>query len=314
MDGAPAPSILFSENHMDRQPPPSLPGWLESQVPFDRYMVDVGDGLKMHVMEQGEGRPVLLLHGNPTWGYLYRKVVAELVDEPLRLIMPDLIGLGFSDRPPQADAHTLENHSRWMASLIGQLNLSDAVVVVQDWGGAIGLHSVSHHPGLMCGLVVLNTVIGPPKTGFKPTSLHRVMNSPVGGFISGTLGWPQDYLRFLQNDKNSISGIVQKSYSHPLKRAQGGNQAALGLLRMVPDTMDHPTVAPLREVAVAVQDFTGPSAIVWGRQDPVLGKILRRINRALPNAEVTVTEAGHFLQEEVPEEIAAAIKSVVERV
>ena len=297
---------------VDRLPAPELPGWLDEQVPFDRYTMEIEDGLRVHVMEQGEGRPVLLFHGNPTWGYLYRRVAAELIDEPLRLIMPDLVGLGFSDRPPFAADHTLDNHSRWMASLLGQLALSDAVVVVQDWGGAIGVHSVGQFPGLMTGLVVLNTMLSPPREGFKSTTFHKVFRTGFGQ-VATKLGLPQNYLGFAQGDRKSISGVVQKSYSYPLKTAQGGSDAVTGLVRMVPDTQEHPSVKLLGEVAAFVEDFQGPSAIVWGQKDPVLGKVLRRIKRALPDAEVTITDAGHFLQEEVPVEIAGAIKSVVAR-
>ncbi|MEA1902336.1 MAG: alpha/beta fold hydrolase [Actinomycetota bacterium] len=297
---------------MGRLPPPELPDWLKAQLPFDRYMVEVGDGLRMHVMEQGEGRPVLLFHGNPTWGYLYRKVAAQLTDEPLRLIMPDLIGLGFSDRPNSAADHTMLNHPRWMAGMLGQLDLEDAVVVVQDWGGPIGLHSVSQSPGLMTGLVVMNTSIDAPKPGFKGTKFHRVMGGPLGGFISKGLGFPQKRLRFAQGDRDSIRGVVQKSYSYPLTRARG-NDAPRALVLMVPDGMDHESVGPLREVGDFVRAFEGPSAIVWGDRDPVLGRLRRRTERMLPDATVTATEAGHFLQEEVPAEIAAAIRDVVSR-
>ena len=296
---------------VQRLPPPEFPGWLGEQVPFDRYMVEVDDGLRVHVMEQGEGRPVLLFHGNPTWGYLYRRVAAELVDEPLRLIMPDLVGLGFSDRPHQAADHTLENHSHWMASVLGELDLSKAVVV-QDWGGAIGVHSAGQHPGLMTGLVVLNTMLSPPREGFKSTTFHKVFRTGFRQFAT-SLGLPQNYLRFAQGDRKSISGVVQKSYSYPLKTAQGGSDAVAGLVRMVPDTLQHSSVKESTEVAALVEKFSGPSAIVWGQKDPVLGKVLNRIKRALPDAEVTITDAGHFLQEEVPVEIAAAIKSVVAR-
>ena len=297
---------------VDRLPAPELPGWLDEQVPFDRYTVEIENGLRVHVMEQGKGRPVVLFHGNPTWGYLYRRVAAKLTDEPLRLIMPDLVGLGFSDRPPSAADHTLENHSAWMASLLGTLGLSNAIGVVQDWGGAIGVHSMGQFPGLMTGLVVLNTMLSPPREGFKSTTFHKVFRTGFGQ-VATRLGLPQNYLGFAQGDRKSISGVVQKSYSYPLKTAQGGSDAVTGLVRMVPDSLEHPSVKLLGEVAVFVEDFQGPSAIVWGQKDPVLGKVLRRIKRALPDAEVTITDAGHFLQEEVPVEIAAAIKSVVAR-
>ncbi|MFQ5523212.1 MAG: alpha/beta fold hydrolase, partial [Acidimicrobiia bacterium] len=289
---------------VERLVPPLLPDWLDSQVPFERYLVDVGDGLRIHVMEQGEGRPVLALHGNPTWGYLYRKVAAELAGEPLRLIMPDLIGLGFSDRPAMAD-FTLANHARWMATLIEKLGLEDVVAVVQDWGGPIGLLALSRFPGLMTGLVVMNTVLGPPKSGFKPTTFHRFFSTKAGELASRWLGLPQDRLGFAQGDRRSISGIVQRAYSYPLKTL--GSEAVIAFVRMVPDTLDHPSVPQLGELAAFVDAYDGPAAIVWGDKDPVLGRLRNRISRQLPQATVTATSAGHFLQEEVPSLIAKAI-------
>ena len=294
---------------MERLPPPEIPDWLTEQLPFDRYSIEIEPGTRMHVMEQGSGMPVLLFHGNPTWGYLYRRVAAEMVDQPVRLIMPDMVGLGFSDRPSMTSDHTLANHSRWMSALVAKLELDGVVVVVQDWGGAVGLLAIKNNPGLLSGLVVLNTQLGPPKPGFTPTTFHRILSSRLGRFVP----W-QNYLRFAQGDRRSISGVVQQSYSYPLKRAQGGGDAAAALIRMVPDSLDHPSVPLLEDLEEFVATISQPSAIVWGKNDPVLGKILRRINRQLPEAEVTVTDAGHFLQEEVPVEIAAAIRGVISRI
>lgn len=278
-------------------------------VPFGRYRVEVEPGLAMHVMEQGEGRPVVLFHGNPTWGFLYRKVAVELGDEPYRLIMPDLIGLGFSDRPPHVDDHTLENHSRWMATLLGQLELTDVIAVVQDWGGPIGLHALRRTPGLMSGLVVMNTLIEPPRPGFKPTMFHRIFSTRAGDLLSRYAGLPQKALGFAQGDRKSISGDVARAYGFPLQRSRG-NGAVAALVRMVADDMDHPTVALMAEVRDHVAEFSGRSALVWGTEDPVLGRLLRRHERLLPGARVTATDAGHFLQEEVPAEIADAIRYV----
>ncbi len=293
---------------MERLSAPELPDWLSEQLPFDRYTVEIEDGLRMHVMEQGEGQPVVLFHGNPTWGYLYRKVAAELVGEPVRLIMPDMIGFGLSDRPLMTSDHTLANHSRWMSALVARLEIDDAVVVVQDWGAAVGLLAMKDNPGLMSGLVVLNTQLGPPKPGFTPTTFHRILSSRPGRFVP----W-HNHLRYAQGDRRSIGGVVQKSYSYPLKRRQGGGDAAAALIRMVPDSLDHPSVPLLKDLEGLVSTISQPNAIVWGQKDPILGKILRRINRQLPDAEVTATEAGHFLQEEVPKEIASAIRSVIAR-
>ncbi len=262
---------------MERLPAPELPDWLASLIPFERYLVEVEDGLRIHVMEQGDGRPVLLFHGHPTWGFLYRRVAAELIDEPLRLIMPDLMGLGFSGRPP-SEAYTLENHSRWMASLIGQLELEDVVAVVQDWGGPIGMHALSQHRGLMTATVVMNTMLTPPKPGFKPTTFHKVFSSAAGGLAATYLALPQAGIRFAQGDRKSISGDVARAYRYPLRRSFG-NQASAAMVRMVPNNMDHPTVEPLREVEAFVEAFDGPAAIVWGDRDPVLGRLKNRTSR-----------------------------------
>lgn len=286
-----------------------LPAWLAEMVPFDRYRVEIEPGLAMHVMEQGEGRPVVLFHGNPTWGFLYRKVAAELRGEPYRLIMPDLIGLGFSDRPADVGDHSFENHSKWMSSLLDQLDLADAIAVVQDWGGPIGLHALSRNPGMMTGLVVMNTLIEPPKPGFRPSLFHRFFSTRVGELLSRYAGLPQKALGFAQGDRRSISGDVARAYAYPLERSRG-NEAVIALVRMVADDMAHPTVALQAEVRDYVTGFSGRSALVWGTRDPVLGRLLRRHERLLPEARVTPTSAGHFLQEEVPAEIAEAIRYV----
>jgi haloalkane dehalogenase len=271
-----------------------------------------------------EAPPVLLLHGNPTWGFLWRKVVAELLapaeGEPanLRLIMPDLVGLGFSDRPGAA-AHTLEAHARWIGGVIDGVALAgpgghDRLVFVgQDWGGPIGLAALADRPERLAGLVVLNTAAGPPKPGFRPTTFHRFARMPVISTLAfRLLGFPQRALHTVQGDPGSIRGEVARAYRYPL-RGWSRNAAPLALARMVPDSLDHPSVPALRRCHELVEGFDGPAAIVWGERDPILGRLLARIERVLPRAEVTRTRAGHFLQEEVPREIAGAIRSVAER-
>jgi cis-3-alkyl-4-acyloxetan-2-one decarboxylase len=296
---------------VDKLSPPALPPWLARMLPFERYLVDVGEH-RVHVMETGAGRPVLMLHGNPTWGFLYRKVASELAGEPLRLVMPDLVGLGLSDKPRSLAAHTLENHGRWMAALIERLDLRDLVFVGQDWGGPIGLRALAE-TGRMAGLVVMNTVVGPPRPGFRPTAFHRFANAPVVSDVAfRLLGAPQIALHTAQGDRSSIRGDVARAYRWPLRRV-ADRAAPLALARMVPAALDHPSVASLRVCQDLVERFEGPSAIVWGDRDPVLGRVRSWIEKLLPRAEVTRTEAGHFLQEEVPGPIAAAIRGVVKK-
>jgi len=297
-----------------RDDPPPFPDWIARQLPegVRRRLVEVG-GYRMHVMEWGAGRPVLLLHGNPTWGFLYRKVVAALRGEPLRLVVPDLVGLGFSDKPRQASEHRLESHARWLGALLDDLGLEGLVFVGQDWGGPIGLRALAERPGLAKGLVVLNTGVGPPRPGFRPTLFHRLARVPlVSDVLFRALAFPQRILHRVQGDPASISGDVARAYRFPLAGLRN-NLAPLALARMTPNTLTHPSMEPLRRCQAFVEGFTGPTAIVWGDRDPILGRVRGRVQKLMPNARVTATAAGHFLQEEVPREIADAVRFVAGR-
>jgi haloalkane dehalogenase len=298
---------------VEKLPAPDLPAWIAKEVPFTRYRVAVGDGLHMHVMETGRGLPVLMVHGNPTWGFLYRKVAMCLQGQGLRLIMPDLIGFGLSDKPSDFGVHTIANHSRWLGSLIDQLDLYDVVLVVQDWGGAIGTHSFTTRQDRLGAMVVLNTVLDAPAPGFKPTPFHRFSHIPVlSDFAFRVLPLPQAALHLAQGDKSSIRGNVARAYRYPFRHMRD-RVAPLATARMAVDKMGHPSIPALGQCAALVREFDGPKAMVWGRRDPILARALKRTRALLGDPPVTETQAGHFLQEEVPEEIAAAVLDVSRR-
>lgn len=289
--------------------PPELPAWLAALYPYERRMVDVG-GLRVHVATAGEGAPVLLLHGNPTWGFLWRRVMEALREEPLRLIVPDLVGLGLSDRPRDARAHTLEHHGSWIAGLLDALSIERLTFVGHDWGGPIGLLALAARPERLAGLVLTNTVAGPPRAGARPTAFHRFANLPLLSTVAfRLLGFPQRALQRAQGDRRSIRGAVARAYRWPL-RGLARNAAPLALARMVPVGPAHPSLLPLARVQSLVESYRGPAAIVWGDRDPVIGRAFSRVARLLPQAVVTHTEGGHFLQEEVPGAIAAAVSEV----
>lgn len=293
--------------------PPDMPLWISKMLPPNniRYSVNVDDQQVMHVTESGQGFPVLMLHGNPTWGILYRRVMERLADDEIRCIAPDLIGLGFSSKPRSMDEHTLENHARWIGALIDELEVEGLIFVGQDWGGPIGLRALADRPHLVKGLVILNTAIAPPKPDFTPTLFHKFSRMPVVSDLAfRVFGFPQNMLHRTQGNPDSISGNTARAYQYPLKR-YWDNAAPLALARMVPDSMTHPSVESLKKCQALAESFEGPAEIVWGDKDPILGRLFKRVHSMLPNAGVTRTQAGHFLQEEVPEEIAAAIRKVV---
>jgi pimeloyl-ACP methyl ester carboxylesterase len=290
-----------------------MPAWLERLVPFRRYAFEVEPGVRVHVMETGapDGLPVVLVHGNPTWGFLYRKVASALAGEKLRVVIPDLVGLGFSARVPFG-AHTLENHVRWMRTLYGLLGLERAVVAVQDWGGPIGFGALAGS-GVRAGLVVMNTVLSPPREGFREAAFHRFARLPlISDFAFRALALPVRGMGLVQGDRRSVRGEVLRAYLEPLRDPRT-NVAPLALARMVPGNLDHPSVPALARCLDDVRAFDGPVAIVWGDRDPILGRVRTWMERCFPAAHVTRTNAGHFLQEEVPRPIAEAIRDVASR-
>ena len=251
-----------------------------------------------------------MVHGNPTWGFLYRKVAMCLQGQGLRVIMPDLIGFGFSDKPRDFSAHSIRNHSKWLGALIDQLDLREVTLVCQDWGGAIGVHPFATRQDRLGAMVVLNTVLDAPAPGFKPTAFHRFSHMPlVSDFVFRVLPLPQAALHLAQGDKSSISGNTARAYRYPFRR-MSDRVAPLATARMAVDRMDHPSIPALEECAAFVRSFDGPKAMVWGRRDPVIARALKRTRALLGEPPVTETQAGHFLQEEVPDEIAAAVLDV----
>jgi pimeloyl-ACP methyl ester carboxylesterase len=296
----------------ERRAPPPLPAFLARALPFARSLVDAG-GLRLHVMEAGDGPTVVLLHGNPTWSFLWRNVAGRLAAAPLRLVMPDLAGLGLSEKPRDGGFHTLENHARVVGALLDALVPGPMVLVVHDWGGPIGLLAAAERPGRLAGLVVTNTGVGPPRPGARPSRFHRFANVPVlSDAVFRLGGFPQNALHLAQADRRSIRGDVARAYRWPLRRIRD-RTAPLALARMAPLGRGHPSVAPLERAHALAASFRGPAAIVWGERDPVLGRALRGVAAALPGATVTRVVAGHYPQEETPGPIAQAILDVARR-
>jgi haloalkane dehalogenase len=299
---------------------PSLPAWIEEQLPAGvrRQLVEV-NGERMHVMEWGpaDGKTVVLAHGNPTWGFLWRKVVAALRARPggeaLRLVVPDLVGLGLSSKP-SGDAHTLAHHAVWFGALLDRVAPGPLVLAAQDWGAPISLCAMSTRRERLRGLVIGNTAVSPPAPKFKSTLFHRLARLPVASdVLFKTLGFPLGVLHLSQGDRSSIRGDVARAYRWPLaKRAD--REAPLALARMVPDDPEeHPSIAQLRQSDEVFRSVQVPIHIVWGTRDPVLGRIINHLERIRPDATIVRTEAGHFLQEEVPEPLADAVMDVVGR-
>jgi haloalkane dehalogenase len=282
---------------------------LEEELPFGRRVFADGEH-RIHFVDHGEGPPVLLQHGNPTWCYLWRKVIRILVEHDLRVIAPDLVGLGLSSKPRDLELHTLDFHAERISSLIRALDLRDVAIAGQDWGGPIIGVAAARNRERVCGAVFANTAIRVPKRKPRRTPFHRFSHIPlVSDLFFRVFNFPVPFLGFAQGDRSSIGRAERRAYRYPLRKIKD-RTAPLALTRLVPSSLDSPNIETLREVEDWARSFTGPVRLVWGMRDPILKRSVWGARKLFPEAQVVETDAGHFLQEEVPEELAAAILAV----
>lgn len=282
---------------------------------YASYLIEVEPGIDVHVLEVGSGYPVYLQHGAPTSGFLYRKIAALLPPDQFRIIMPTMVGLGFSSAIP-AEQHTLDNHVRWMNEALNQLELDELIYVGHDWGGPVGLGALERSPELLAGAVLLNTAFGAPTAPVELNPQLLALLSPLPADAELTLSASLfDQLPAAQNDPTTLSPDVLDLYRRPVTESDNPI-GPLAVLRMAATGPEHPTAEALRTIDAYLAQIDVPAEIVWGVNDPILGNRLPDLVALFPDAPVTRTDSGHFLQEEVdsPEEIAAAIQRVREEV
>ena len=295
-----------------------MPYWLERILPFERYTVRL-DGHRMHVMETGNGVPVLMLHGNPTWGFLYRDFVEPLMRAGYRVVIPDMIGFGLSEKPSREEAHSLDGHIANLTALLRQLDLHGATLVCHDWGGPTGLGFALSNPGRVAALVVMSTWAWPRPPAEFHTRIFpwRMMHAPlVGPYLLGrhnALAARGIYLSVVDREKFR-------------KRAQHAYEWVLPdpTARLL--TWTWPRWIPLDATSQALERFNWlekelavcrlPTMIVWGREDDVFdhATFSARFKQLLPHAEGPHLVTGrHFLQEDSGPEIAALIVEFLAR-
>ena len=293
---------------MNNQSHNIIPGWILRRLPYNHHNIDV-NGKNMHVMEKGKGKPIVLVHGNPMWGYLYKKVLDQINSDEARLIVPDLIGFGFSDKIKISE-HSLEAHTEWMASFFKTIKEESIGLVIHDWGGMIGVAGAIRAGKKIDGLVIMNTSVTAPKDGFTPTWFHSLSQLPViSDLLFRVFNFPLSVLKKFEGIPGSYSKEDLKIYKYPLRKFKD-NVGPLALARMVPNNMEHPSVPIEKEVEEFLKSYKGPAEIVWGVNDPVMWKLRRRTERLLPQAKTVKTDAGHFVQQESSEKVVESIKKI----
>ncbi|WP_313675198.1 haloalkane dehalogenase [Mycolicibacterium sp.] len=257
--------------------------------------------LRMHYIDEGprDGTPVVLLHGEPTWSYLYRSMIGPLVDAGHRVLAPDLIGFGRSDKPTRMQDYTYRRHVDWISSWITQLDLHDITAVVQDWGSLIGLRIAAEHPDRFAKLLVAN--------GFLPIADRPTPPAfRIWRAFARYSPWLSSGRLVDAGTVHRLSPAVRAGYDAPFpdKRYQAGARA---FPHLVPTSPDDPAVPANRAAWEVLGRWTKPVLCVFGTRDPILGKADRALIRHIPGAAGQPharIRAGHFIQEDAGPELA----------
>ena len=275
------------------------------QFPFEDRYAEI-DGVRIHYVDEGSGPPVLLVHGQPTWSYLYRKMIPPLVAAGYRCVAPDLMGFGLSDKPTEESAYSLRRHVELVTGLVEELNLEGIVPVGQDWGGPISLRYAIDHKENISALVILNTLVRPMRI---PLFFNLVFRS--GGFSSFLIR-RLDLFRKLSFSRMLIKrGLdpearVQYKMPHPDAASRAGVAA---FPKMIPTNSRHPNYDYINEIDNTLRTWDVPVLVMFSDRNIVLTvEEGQRIADMVPNGRFhRVDGAGHFLQEDAGEELAERI-------
>jgi haloalkane dehalogenase len=259
------------------------------------------DGLRMAHVDEGDGRPVVLLHGEPTWSFLWRKVIGPLTEAGHRCLAPDLLGFGRSDKPTDIGWYTYDRHTAAVAAWMEALDVRDATLVVHDWGGPIGLRVAVEQPARVGRLVILDTGLFTGQQRMSDAWLAfrdfvaRTEDLPVGLLVRGAC-------------HRDPGDMVIAAYEAPFPDTES-KAGARAFPLILPTAPDAPGAQAGARVLQALREDTRPKLMMWADSDPVLPLETGRRFAAALGGELAhvIGDAGHFLQEDAGAEIGARI-------
>jgi len=267
-------------------------------------------GFDMHFVDEGSGEPIVMLHGDPTWGYLYRDFIPPLARHG-RCIVPDHMGMGKSDTPQDRSRYHLRQHIANLEALLLSLDLRDITLVLHDWGGPVGLGFATRHPERIKRLVLMNTWASAAWPDDFMPRLTRLIRSERGeAFVLRKNGYLDPALTSATYYPERLTETVMAAYRAPFPTPE----SRLALLYWSRDIPAHPTDASYAEMRRIEQGLPllaeKPVLVLWGLRDPIFPlAVLRGWQTHFPHATVReIEDASHFLQEDAPERIVNAIE------
>jgi len=278
---------------------------------FSPNYVELGDGLRLHYVDEGpkDGRVVIMMHGEPSWSYLYRHMIKAVSAAGHRVLAPDLIGFGRSDKPREMGDYSYTGHVAWMQDWLTQMNVSDAVLFCQDWGGLIGLRLVTANPDMFAGVIAGNTFLptgeAKPSEAFEnwKTFSQMVPEFPTGGIIKGATVKP-------------LGEGVEAAYNAPYPD-ESYKAGARIFPAIVPVSPDMDGAADNREAWTVLKAWDKPFLTCFSDQDPITKGGDEYFQKAVPGCagqpHQLLEGGGHFLQEDLPDELSEIIIQFCER-
>ncbi len=284
----------------------SLPGY-----DYEPHYTDLSAGgmtLRMHHVDEGSGPVVLMLHGEPTWSYLYRKMIPILTEAGLRAVAPDLVGFGRSDKPVERGAYSYQAHIDWLSEWLIANDLTEITLFCQDWGGLLGLRLAAEHPRRFARIVAANTTL-PTGEGTPPSDAFmawRKFSQESPDFAVGSL--------VAAGCSSEVVPEVIGAYDAPFP-----DETFKAGVRMfpvlVPVAPDDPASQANRDAWKVLEAWDKPFATAYGVDDPMLGTAYVPLRERIPTAQnrphIDITGAGHFVQEDAPEDCAQAVIDLI---
>jgi cis-3-alkyl-4-acyloxetan-2-one decarboxylase len=268
------------------------------------------NGVRMHFVDEGGGEPVVLLHGDPTWGYLYRHFIPHLARRR-RCVVPDHMGMGKSETPAVPNPYRLGHHIANLEALLLDLDLRNITLVLHDWGGPVGLGAAIRHPGRIKRLVLMNTWASAPWPGGPLPRLLGVIRSERGErFVLERNGYVDPALIGTTYHQERLTPAVMDAYRAPFPTPQS-RLALLCWSRDIPMIETDASYAEMKRIEAGLAVFaTVPVLLIWGMRDPVLSpQILRWWQSRYPHAAAReIPDASHFLQEDAPDEVVGCLE------